>query len=515
MEYILTGGQMKMLDSRTIEEIGIPSMVLMERAALACVTVMKEEGINLSQSLIVCGSGNNGGDGFAIARILAEQGYTPEVLFVGNMESGSRETMTQMEILKRRGMSVGNSLPSGEYSVIIDAVFGIGLGRELEGKYKDIVQWMNRLQAKKVAVDIPSGVSSDTGMIQGVAFKADLTVTFAYRKIGQILYPGASFCGKTVVVPIGITDTGLEAAGEVCFTMSHSDARRLLPKRPEDSNKGTFGKLLMIVGSKGMSGAAFLSATAAYRCGAGLVRIFTEESNRVILQQLLPEAVIITYSDDREHMVSSLLELIAWADVLCVGGGLGTGDAARELIGRVLETNTKPCVLDADGLNLIAESEQYKSLLKATKATYIITPHMKEMSRLSRETVSKLQDKRLEQLRRFTREYPVVCVLKDARTTVLQRGKQLYLNTTGCAAMAKAGAGDVLAGIIAGFVVQGVDGFDGAVLGVYLHGMAGQLAAVTKGNYSVLARDIIEEIGTSIQALEEQHENIQQSARSH
>ncbi|XCP83655.1 NAD(P)H-hydrate epimerase [Roseburia hominis] len=284
MRYILTAEQMKASDMATICEIGIPSLVLMERAALRCVEVMKEEQIDLTKPLIVCGSGNNGGDGVAVARLLFEEGYTPEVVFVGNMSSRSQEMRAQMEILEKLGVSFGNSLPDREYSVIIDAVFGIGLSRIIEGRYREIIEQMNRYKGAKVAIDIASGISADTGQILGCAFRADLTVTFAYGKAGQYFYPGCDYSGRTVVRPIGIRNQALELSDEVYCSLERADLRRQMPVRPADSHKGTFGRVLMITGSKGMSGAAYLAAKAAYLTGAGLVQIYTEESNRQILQ---------------------------------------------------------------------------------------------------------------------------------------------------------------------------------------------------------------------------------------
>ena len=325
MKEILTADQMRRSDQRMIQKMQVPSLVLMERAALQCVAAMKAEDIDLSKALVVCGSGNNGGDGFAIARMLVEEGNHPDVVLVGNYDHRSEETKIQMKILENLGISVGNSLPQKEYSVIIDAVFGIGLSREIKGRYAEVIDQMNRMTACKVAVDTPSGIRSDDGKVLGTAFKADLTVTFAFQKMGQILYPGCEYTGKLVTAPIGITRPEFFAEEEICMALEKSDVPAMLPQRKPDSNKGTYGKVLMITGSKGMSGAAYLSARAAYLSGAGLVRIYTEESNRAILQELLPEAVMTTYSLDETESFEELPDLLEWADVLCIGCGLGMG----------------------------------------------------------------------------------------------------------------------------------------------------------------------------------------------
>ncbi|MCB7303224.1 bifunctional ADP-dependent NAD(P)H-hydrate dehydratase/NAD(P)H-hydrate epimerase [Bariatricus massiliensis] len=516
MRYIVTAAQMKEADMRTIHDVGIPSLVLMERAALSCINIMKQEGVDISNPLIVCGSGNNGGDGFAIARLLSEEGIFADVVLVGRMESRSEETRTQMEILRNLGVSVGNCLPDREYSVIIDAVFGIGLTRPIEGTYKEIIEQMNSYDAEKVAVDIPSGICADTGKVLGTAFKADITVTFAYAKRGHIFYPGSELCGQVFVMPIGIEAPGLGKVQDVSFALDMEDIWKLKPERPADSNKGCFGKMLLVAGSKGMCGAAYLSAGAAYAAGAGLVRVYTEESNREILQGLLPEAVLTTYDErDGESAVRQLAELLDWADVACMGCGLGKGRTAVMLTEALLEFNRKPCVLDADALNILGENHGLMEILKSAKADYILTPHMKEMSRLAGHTVQEWKKERVELVRDFVKEYPAVCVLKDARTLAAAREKQLFINTSGNAAMAKAGAGDVLAGLTAGLLAQGLPGWEAAVLGVYLHGLAGERAAADKGMYSVLARDIIDGIGMTWKSLEEQHEDLQQNTCSH
>lgn len=516
MEYILNGAQMKAADTHMIQEVGIPSLVLMERAALACVSVMKKRGVDLSKALVVCGSGNNGGDGFAIARLLFEEGYAPEVVFAGRMESRSEETKLQMDILKKLGMSYGNCLPDREYSVIIDAVFGIGLTRPLEGKYKEIIEKMNAVRGVKVAVDIPSGISADTGQVLGTAFCADLTVTFAYRKRGHIFYPGSNYCGNVISMPIGIAGPELSENTNVIFSLNKEDVPRLLPKRQADSNKGTFGKVLLIVGSRGMSGAAYLSAKAAYAVGAGLIRIYTEESNRMILQQLLPEAVVTTYhGDDEEDALAKLDSLLVWADVTVIGCGLGMEAPGAALLRSVLENYSGPCVVDADALNILSGSKELKSLLKNTRAKCILTPHMKEMSRLTGISVDELKNRRTEILENYVEEYPVVCIMKDARTMAAKSRRQMYLNTSGNAALAKGGSGDVLAGMISGFLAQGISCFHAAVLSIYVHGLAGEAAGKKIGYRSVLARDIIDGIGETLKSLEEQNEEIQQSACGH
>lgn len=513
MRYLPDGIQMKNADEYTIKQLGVPSLVLMERAALETVRQMHKHQICLEKALIVCGSGNNGGDGFAIARLLKEQGFHSSIFFVGKESSLSEECAVQKQIVKKMNIPVFTDFPEGGYTVIVDAVFGVGLSRVIEGKYRDVISWMNEQNCQKVAVDIPSGICSKTGDVLGIAFQADITVSMACVKIGCELFPGKNFAGKTIAVPIGIaTDYFLDDTS-VCYTCDREDLKNLIPKRKKNSHKGTYGKVLMITGSEGMSGAAFLSARASYEVGAGLVQIYTPESNRIILQQLLPEAIISTYEvrdDDRgvlkdEQQVTSKLEsLIRWADCVCIGCGLGESEASKFLLHSAIKHLKKekiPSVIDADGLNLLSENTQ---LLKDLERV-IITPHMKEMSRLVQKEISQIAENKKEILQQFTEEYSVICVLKDSRTFVAEREKRFFLNLAGNSAMAKAGSGDVLAGVITGLLAQHMDRYDAAVAGVYLHACGGDEARRQKGAYSVLATDLIDGVGMCLKGMEEIH----------
>lgn len=502
MRYLPDGTQMKNADLYTINEIGIPSLVLMERAALEAVAVMKEQRLDMSNALIVCGSGNNGGDGFALARILAEEGRKPHILFAGKETSMSAECALQKSIVQKMGLPVFTEFPEAEYTVIIDALFGVGLSRDITGYYAEVIGWMNRKNGKKVAIDIPSGVCSHTGRILGKAFHADLTVSMACVKVGCEMYPGKDFAGQIVPVQIGIDLSFFQKNKKVCCTYDREDIPILLPRRPANSHKGTYGKVLMITGSCGMAGAAYLSASAAYAAGAGLIRIYTDESNREILQTLLPEAIISCYSEYNRNELFCFLE---WADVICIGCGLGKSENAERLLISTLRfagENKKPCVIDADGLNLLS---RHMNLLKnqiGRKTPFILTPHMKEMSVLTGKTIKEIAEERVEVLEKFVEENPVVCVLKDSRTMTAENGCRTAINLRGNSAMAKAGSGDVLAGVITGLAAQGTGLYRSAVLGVLLHACAGDEARKKKGSYSVLARDLVEGISINISAVE-------------
>lgn len=500
MQLWVNAAQMKAADQYTIQKLGVPSLELMEHAAQACVQVLEDEKVDLSHVCVVCGSGNNGGDGFAIARILQNNRYSVETFCVGNPEHYTEETQEQMHRLQECGGKITYGMPQEDsYSVVIDAVFGVGLSRKVEGRYRQVIEQMNRMRGTKFAVDIPSGLSATTGCILGCAFKADYTVTFQLKKIGLELSQGRTMAGRVIVPDIGISTDSICEDQEIVRTAGKDIYRKMLPDRPEDSNKGTYGRLLVIAGSKGMAGAAYLNAHAAYMTGAGLVRVYTSSDNREILQTLLPEAIITTYE---EYNKEELLSLLAWADGVCIGSGLGMSRLSEKILKTVIEYVKVPCLIDADGLNLLAENNNY--LNQMAERRFVITPHMKEMSRLTGTPVEELKADRIQILKDFISRYRITCVLKDSRTLIASEEKGIRMNLTGNSAMAKAGSGDVLAGVISGWMVQGKEAEDAAELGTYIHGLSGDLAKFEKGVYSVMARDLIEYISKALMKLEEE-----------
>lgn len=500
MQLWVNAAQMKAADQYTIQKLGVPSLELMEHAAQACVQVLEDEKVDLSHVCVVCGSGNNGGDGFAIARILQNNRYSVETFCVGNPEHYTEETQEQMHRLQECGGKITYGMPQEDsYSVIIDAVFGVGLSRKVEGRYRQVIEQMNRMRGTKFAVDIPSGLSATTGCILGCAFKADYTVTFQLKKIGLELSQGRTMAGRVIVPDIGISTDSICEDQEIVRTAGKDIYRKMLPDRPEDSNKGMYGRLLVIAGSKGMAGAAYLNAHAAYMTGAGLVRIYTSSDNREILQTLLPEAIITTYE---EYNKEELLSLLTWADSVCIGSGLGMSRLSEKILKTVIEYVKVPCLIDADGLNLLAENKNY--LNQMAERRFVITPHMKEMSRLTGTPVEELKADRIQILKDFISRYRITCVLKDSRTLIASEEKGIRMNLTGNSAMAKAGSGDVLAGVISGWMVQGKEAEDAAELGTYIHGLSGDLAKFEKGVYSVMARDLIEYISKALMKLEEE-----------
>lgn len=562
---------MKAVDRYTIETVGIPSMVLMERAAMAVAREAERLAGQTGVIWSVCGMGNNGADGVAAARMLALKGYTITIITVGKEDGGTREFRAQLEIAGKLGVPVirwkdfaaryregcaGEKLCTDREAcvfgaarrvpacpdVLIDGIFGVGLTRDVEGEYRDLIKAMSATGAKVVAVDIPSGIHSATGQIMGAALKADVTVTFGCGKMGSMLYPGKEYCGRLVVEDIGFPKISYDKAGPLAWTYGAEDLKGL-PARPAYSNKGTFGKVLLIAGSRGMSGAAFLAALAAYRVGAGLVKIMTVEENRAVLQQQLPEAIVTTYRPEElsggaggvcdrldgpsgrsgygsqdgpvgrsgygrqgecdcrtgqdwgpchEGWEKRMEQECAWADVIVAGPGLGQEPYVRLLIQSVLTSAYVPMVLDADGLNAIAK---YPYLEQYYTENIVITPHLGEMARLTGKSIEEIQRDIPGTAREYSGAHGVVCVLKDAATVVTGREGQCYVNASGNSCMAKAGSGDVLAGTVAGLLAQKMEPFDGAAMAVYIHGLGGDRYREEQGPAKMLARELAEEVG--------------------
>ena len=487
---LLNRDEARKLDTLAMNTYGLPEAVLMENAGASVVTLTEGDvSWKDARVVILCGSGNNGGDGYAIARLLHLKGHDVTIFFAGNSQKRSEENAQQAKIAAHYEIPVITNLGTEEYSVIIDALFGTGLKREVTGHYREVLCSVNQMAGKKVAVDLPSGIHDTTGARMGIAFCADLTVAIAFPKRGLFLQEGNVCAGKILTGDIGISSETF-SEGTVTFGYEKQDLFLGFPKRKKNSHKGSYGKVLMIAGSKGMSGAAYLSAKAAYAVGAGLVQIYTHEENRVILQQLLPEAIITTYDTfDSEQ----LEKLIQWADLIGIGCGLGKSDTAERVMQYTLKRALVPCVVDADGINILSKHMEW---IEETNALIVLTPHMKEMSRMLQCSVKELIEQRMEKLHAFVERYKVVCVLKDARTLVAKEHQNTYLNLSGNAAMAKAGSGDVLAGVIVGILAQQCEPYTSACLGVFLHGLAGDMARDKKGAYSVLASDLVAEISS-------------------
>lgn len=498
MKYIVDGEQMKLIDRYTIEQIGIPAMVLMEKSANAIVQAMLDKITKRDKILAVCGTGNNGGDGVAAARLLKEQGFDVAVLILGDEKRATEQMKTQLFIARNLGLEVFNNVKLKEYTVIIDAIFGIGLSKMVEGIFKSTIDAINMGDFLVYAVDIPSGIHAGTGKVMNVAVNADVTVTFGLYKKGIIFYPGCDYAGEIIIADIGFPIKSIEKIHSNTFIYDKSDLDKL-PNRMNNSNKGHYGRVLVIAGSKNMCGACYLSSKAAYRAGAGIVKILTVEENRSILQSILPEAILSTYNPvemKNKLETERILKELEWATAIVIGPGMGITTSAERLIEFVLENVTVPVVIDADALNILAQKEKHMYLEDGKKKmkfpkNVILTPHLKEMSRLLDCDINAITENIMYTAINAVKEDTFHLVLKDARSVVTD-GKRIYINTSGNHGMATGGSGDVLTGIIVGFLAQGLNYFEAASLGVYIHGMAADYAVKGKSCYSLIASDIIE-----------------------
>lgn len=498
MKYALKAREMKNYDKDTIDRIGIPSMALMERAALSVVDELsKQAGTFLKRVLVVAGTGNNGGDGLAVGRLLALGGHEVSFYLAGNPDKMTAETKGQMRIVENLGFSIQSKFEAAEYDMIIDALLGIGLSRDVQGDYADVIGQMNRLGRQGVyicSVDIPSGICADTGRIMGCAVRADLTVTFAFAKRGHLLYPGKEYSGNLAVRDIGITRNSSAVQRPRAFYYEKEEIRDLLPRRAPDGNKAVFGKVLLLAGSMDMSGACCLCGSSIMRTGAGMVKIITPACNRQIIQQSLPEAMLYTYegNPDREKVRQSL----DWCDVVVAGPGIGTDENAYLLMKWILDDKELPMVIDADGLNLLAAHEELMEMaaLRRPEGT-IITPHPGELNRLLKTDKKEYEADREQLIHRLAEQLHCIVAAKDAVTIVAKAAEdEIYIGTSGNDSLATAGSGDVLAGVAGALLAQGMGEFHAACLAVYLHGLAGEQAGIKNSHYGVMATDIINEL---------------------
>ena len=509
MEYLVTAKQMQAYDRATSEHFGIPSVVLMERAALACVEIllarqqqmaeMAPENTYRKRTLVVAGTGNNGGDGFAIGRLLMQEGYPVDFWLAGEIGRMGEQCRQQAKSVEAYGGRIVTNAPDGEYDIIIDALFGVGLSRNVEGIQLEAIRYMNASDAFVLAVDIPSGICADSGAVMGEAVYADMTVTFGFRKLGTFLYPGARHCGIVHVRSIGITQDSFLGEVPEIFTFTES-VRGLMPYRDENGNKGTFGKVALFAGSEGMAGAALLAGQAVFAAGAGMVRIVTPESNRMILQKALPEAMTSCY--EKDTVEEQAQKAAAWADVLAIGPGLGTEEEAKWLLRFCIEETRKPLVIDADAINLLAaEKILLEKLISLqadpqTRRLLVLTPHPGEMARLCGCSIGQVNEDSMQWVKYWAQKLYGAILCKNARTMIGSADGRVYVNGSGNSGMATAGSGDVLTGIIAGLLAQKMEAFEAACVGVYLHGLAGDKAAHRLSAYSMKAGDITQMVTT-------------------
>ncbi|MDO4292118.1 MAG: NAD(P)H-hydrate dehydratase [Eubacteriales bacterium] len=495
--WLVDAEEMRRFDRNTTEHFGISSAVLMERAALFCLSVLKRRQERLEREagallfhpgrrvLVMAGTGNNGGDGLALGRLLSQEGFCVDYYLAGPRERCTPLAELQLKTVRAYGGRVSDTIPAGEYDIIVDALFGVGLSRSLTGVYAQAVSYINESPAFVLSLDLPSGISADTGQVMGTAVNADVTVTFGFWKKGLVLYPGARYAGTVLCAPIGITEDSFLGQRPAAFTL-RCPAAELLPARPAEGNKGTFGKIMLLAGSEGMAGAALLCGRSAFAAGCGMVKLISPASNREILQQGLPEAMTGIEIEEGED----------WADAIGAGPGLSRSPQALCQLSRLLEHTGKPLVLDADAINLLADNRELLERLEQAQArtesrrSLILTPHPGELSRLAGCSLQKVQEAPEKIVLAWAKRLQAAVLCKGARSVVASPEGQLYYNTSGNSGMATAGSGDVLTGIVTALLAVAEDPFRALCTGVYLHGLAGDLAAHKKGEYSMTAGDI-------------------------
>ena len=501
---LCTASEVMALDRYAIEQIGIPGAVLMENAGRFCSHWFADKFAASFPGpvLIVAGKGNNGGDGYVMARILSESGWQVTTLILGEKETISGDARVMLNIITQLGVSIRyikdtTALKASFVDIapilIVDAIFGTGLKSTVRGLQAAAISLINESSAAVFAVDIPSGVDGSSGRVCGVAVKADLTATFAHAKIGHGSYPGAAYVGDLEIVDIGIPVTGRQKFSSQVSLLDETDVQVLLPNRSIVGHKGTFGHLLVLAGSPGKTGAAALAGNAAARSGCGLVTVATSAAVHDIIEVKLTEAMSCSLAD-QGGLISlqaqgQIDQLLTDRQALAVGPGLGQSEQLAELLRLVLTTVIVPTVVDADGLNLLAG--QLECLSGCRGKELVLTPHPGEMARLTGLTVAEIEANRFEVARNFAAEYGVVILLKGPRTVIAAPNGRVNINSTGNEGLASGGSGDVLTGLIGGLLAQGLDSFSAATLGAWLHGRAAELVAADQGTAGMVASDLI------------------------
>jgi NAD(P)H-hydrate epimerase len=503
---VVTAAQMRALDQWTIAH-GTPGPTLMERAGKGATAVLRRRW-KRGRTVIVCGRGNNGGDGFVIARHLKRAGVPVDVWLAGAPDAVRGDAAQALKAWRKVGGRVRSCGPGDDLgdlrtqlakaSLVVDALLGTGLNAPVEGAHAALIDLMNAAAAPILAVDIASGLSSDTGRPLGAAVRATVTATFGHPKVGQVLHPGIEHTGELEVVDIGLAADGLATVGPTAHVLDPRTVGALIPRRPRDAHKGTFGHLLIVAGSRGKTGAAHLAAMGALRSGAGLVTVATPSECLPIVASMAPEYMTEPIDETPDGLDADAIDdlLEAARDVLAIGPGLGQAPGTRTFIQALVDRATLPLVIDADGLNAFAG--QPDRLAGREGRDVIITPHPGEMARLVGMSIEDVQANRLEIARAFASTHHVYVVLKGHRTLIATPDGTIFINPTGNPGMATGGTGDVLTGMIAAWLAQLLDAEAACKLAVYLHGMAGDLAEADEGEASMTSGDLAAHIGDAI-----------------
>lgn len=489
--------QIKHYDTLAIVKYGIPGMLLMEHAALAVMKEIEQRHWLSGKIVIICGKGNNGGDGYALAHLLYRKGADVSLLNLFCEKPKTADASVFYNITRQLAIPDAEISDIDRADVIVDAVFGIGMKQELNTFCCDVIQRINQTSAKKVCIDLPSGMDGDQAFQTNPMVAADLTVTFTAYKPGLLFYPSAYAAGEVVLADIGIPPMN---GGELTNVIDESMIRRLFPKREPSGHKNTFGAVLTTGGSTGMTGAISLCSQAALFSGCGLVTAAVPQSLNPIMEQKLTEVMTVPLSDCDTGCFSAssadlFLQYVRKNHVTVFGPGAGTGEGVAVLLKALLSEPTS-VVIDADGLNVL--SKQTDWLLAKQCQTCILTPHPKEASRLSGISVAEIEADRIGFARSFAKKYHVILVLKGARTVIASPNGNVYVNRFGNSGMATAGSGDVLAGMIGGLLAQGADGESAAVCAVAIHALSGDLLRKKIGTYGMTAGELCRQIPYTI-----------------
>ena len=521
---VVTSEEMRKIDRKTIRDYGISGSVLMERAGLKVSEKIKEL-FEKRKVIILSGGGNNGGDGIVAARNLHEWGWNVKVVLLTDKDKLSNDCLVQYKTALKAGVpiEVRKKVDKKDLhsALVIDAIFGTGLGRDVKGNIAEAISLLNAFDNPVVSVDMPSGISSDTGQIMGEAVRADYTVTFGLPKRGHLLYPGAEHAGKLFIEDIGFPDELLKSEKIRVELIEKKEVSLLIPERRRYSHKGDYGHVLVIAGSRGKTGAALMCAKACLRAGAGLVTIGVPETLMDVFQSRATEEMTLPLPDSGDGTLSSkaadsILKFLAdKADVLAIGPGISVTGDTKKLISTLVLNSTASMVMDADAINAL---EGDKHVLRKAKAPVILTPHIGEMARLLQKSApppippprggrvregvkasnaelrTSIENDRINTAMKFAKDTGTYLVLKGTPTVISEPEGNVFVNPTGNPGMASAGVGDVLTGMISAFLGQGLNPLEASILGVFMHGLAGDIVASKKGEHSLIASDIIEAI---------------------
>jgi NAD(P)H-hydrate epimerase len=501
---IFTAAEMRTVDARAISELGIPGPRLMEHAGAGAARLIAREfaPIRSKRVVVVCGKGNNGGDGFVVARRLKSQGARVRVVLAARRADVTGDAALALGRWRGPIVEVADDTDLGPLAtelrsadVVVDALLGTGLSGPARGIHARLIEAVNAARRPVVALDLPSGLSSDHGALLGPAVEASMTATFAGYKRSLVLTPASRYAGRIAVIDIGIPQDDVQR-GATAFLLEKSDVRRHFPPRAAESHKGTFGHLLVIAGSLGKTGAAALAGRSALRSGVGLCTVATPESQQPIVASLALEYMTEPLAETDAHTLSvrareRILELVARADAVALGPGLSQHPETQRLIQTLVAEIERPMVVDADGLNALAE---HLELLETAVAPRVLTPHPGEMARMLGTGIAEVQKDRLETVRAFCARRRAVACLKGAGTVIGGPSGPVFVNPTGNPGMASGGSGDVLTGMVGAFLARGLEPLDALQAACFLHGQAGDLARLARGEEGLIASDMIEEI---------------------